>query len=78
MYEKARTSGGQPVKGPWTNHCVKIFVANRENEDKPEGDPNGKDPDGLCKAVAVTALLAGKDGLMEKVKECVNTVQVWS
>ncbi len=76
VYEKARTEGGSPLKGPWTNHCIKIFVANRENGDKPEGDPNGKDPDGFCKAVAVTALLAGKDNLAAKVTECVNTCQV--
>ena len=78
IYEKARTGGGSPIKGPWTNHCLKIFIAKRENGDKPEGDANSKDPDGLCKAVGVTALFAGKgtDVIKEKVKECVVTCQV--
>lgn len=76
VYEKVRTQSESPKKGPWTNHCIKIFIANRENEDKPEADSSSKDPDGTTKAVAVTALLAGKDGLMDQVKKCVNTAQV--
>ena len=77
MYENARTQSGSPVKGPWTNHCIKIMVANRENGVTPAADKNSKDPDGLCKAVALAGLLGAKEGTMvESVRECVRTAQV--
>lgn len=75
-YEKARTQSKYPLNGPYTNHCIKILVANRENETEPAADPSSKDPDGLCKAVAVIALLSGKESLVKAVKACVNTAQV--
>lgn len=77
-YEHARTQSGSPVKGPWTNHCVKIMIANRENGMEPAAEKNSKDPDGLCKAVALAGLLGpdGKGALLERVRECVQTVQL--
>ena len=76
MYEDARTQSGTPIKGPWTNHSLKIFIANREAGTKPEADANSVDPDGLCKSIVVVSLLSGKDSLLEAVKECVKTTQV--
>ena len=78
IYENARTQTGKPVKGPWTNHCMKIFIAKRENGEKPEADANSKDPDGLCKAVPVIALHSGKDSLSKEVTKCVQTIQVYT
>lgn len=69
MYEKARQQSGTPKQGPWTNHALKIFIANRENEDTPEADPKSEDPDGLCKAIALV-----RQG---DIKACVNTTQVY-
>lgn len=71
VYEKARQQSGTPKQGPWTNHALKIMIANRENGDTPEADANSKDPDGLCKAIA---LVRQPDG---NIKPCVNTTQVW-
>lgn len=77
VYEDARMQSGKPVKGPWTNHCVKIMIANRENEVTPAGEKNSKDPDGFCKTVALAGLLGEvENGLDVKVCECVKTVQV--
>ena len=75
-YEAARNQSGYPIKGPWTNHSLKIFIANREAGTKPAADPTSGDPDGLCKSTVVVSLLSGKDGLLEAVKECVKTTQV--
>lgn len=75
-YENARTQSGSPINGPWTNHNLKIFIANREAETKPAADPTSADPDGLCKAIIVVALLGGKDGLLDSVRDCVKSTQV--
>ena len=76
IYEKTRHQSGQPKKGPWTNHNLKIFIANREDDRQPEADPTSKDPDGLCKAVVVIASLSGTASVLDKVGECVGTTQV--
>ena len=67
---------GKPINGPWTNHCLKIFIANRENGTTPEGDNGSKDPDGLCKAIGVVGLLSGKDSLIDSVGQCIKVAQV--
>ncbi len=76
IFEAARNQSGSPIKGPWTNHCVKIMVANREAGKKPAGDTGSKDPDGLCKSIAVAALFSGTPNLKDGVEKCVNTCQV--
>ena len=76
IYEDARQQSGSPVKGPWTNHCLKIMIANRENGQSPEGDPKSQDPDGLCKAIALVCLLGGTGDYSDKVEGCVQTAQV--
>ncbi len=76
IYEKVRQESGQPKKGPWTNHNLKIFIANREEGRKPEADPTSQDPDGLCKAIVVIASLSGTASVLDKVGECVGTTQV--
>lgn len=77
MYEQARTQSGSPIKGPWTNLCLKIMVANRENGVEPAADKKSKDPDGFCKTVALAGLLGSEEGaLLDNVRECVQTVQV--
>ena len=76
VYEKARQQSGSPIQGPWTNHCLKIMIANRENGVTPAGDKNSKDPDGLCKAVALVGLLTDVDNITDKVPDCVQTAQV--
>ena len=48
------------VQGPWTNHCVKTFLALREAGVKPPTDGYSVDPDGIVKSIAVVALLSGK------------------
>lgn len=75
IYEKVRQQSGQPKNGPWTNHSLKIFIANREEGRKPDADTTSQDPDGLCKAVVVIALFSGKGDLLNKVAECVATTQ---
>ncbi|XP_064384497.1 crystallin J1C-like [Halichondria panicea] len=75
IYEKVRQESGQPKKGPWTNHNLKIFIANREEGRKPEADPTSQDPDGLCKAIVVIASLSGTASVLDKVGECVGTTQ---
>lgn len=77
VYEKARQQSGSPIQGPWTNHCLKIMIANRENGVTPAGDKNSKDPDGTCKAVALVGLLTDVDSIMDKVTDCVKTAQVY-
>ena len=64
------------MKGPWTNHNIKIFLANREKGHTPAADPSGSDPDGLCKAIVVIGLLSGKPELLDAVENCVKTTQV--
>ena len=46
------------------------MIANRENGDTPEADAGSKDPDGLCKSIA---LVQQPDA---SVQPCVNTTQV--
>lgn len=75
IYEEARKQSSHPIKGPWTNKSVKIFLANREEGDKPEADPGSKDPDGLIKSIAVIALLYGKPELFEAVLKNLNITQ---
>ena len=75
-YEDARKSTERPVKGPWTNHNIKIFLANREKGATPAADPSSADPDGLCKAIVVIGLLSGKPELLDAVEGCVKTTQV--
>ena len=76
IFEQARLSTEKPVKGPWTNHNIKIFLANREKGATPAADPSSADPDGLCKAVVVVGLLSGKAELLDTVEKCVKTTQV--
>ena len=53
------------------------MVAKREEGDKPAADANSKDPDGLCKAVALAGLLGGRGtGYDDEVVQCVETCQV--
>lgn len=75
-YENARQQTTKPLKGPWTNHNIKIFLAKRENGEEPDGDTGSKDPDGLCKAVPIIALLSGKPEVFENVVKCINTTQL--
>ena len=78
-YERVRLQTESPKKGPWTNHCIKIMVAKRENGDSPAVDEKGQDPDGFCKTVALASLLnntAEAYSLKDKVEACVKTVQV--
>lgn len=64
-----------PKKGPWTNHCIRILIANRENGDSPAADTKTVDPDGLCKAIALVG--QGKlESFEATIKACVNTCQV--
>jgi hypothetical protein len=74
VYEDARTQSNKPVQGPWTNHCLKIMIANRENGEVPGAEKNTKDPDGFCKTVALGGLNGSTP--LDSVKECVRTVQV--
>ena len=76
IYEEARKQTSRPVKGPWTNHNIKIFLANREKGASPAADPSGGDPDGLCKSIVVIGLLSGKPELLDAVEKCVKTTQV--
>ena len=76
IYEKVRQQSGQPKDGPWTNHSIKIFIANREEGRKPEADPTSKDPDGLCKSVVVIGQYSGQSNVLDKVAECVGVTQV--
>ena len=77
VYEETRKQSASPKQGPWTNHCVKVMVAKREEGDKPAADANSKDPDGLCKAVALAGLLGGRGtGYDDEVVQCVETCQV--
>ena len=76
VYEDARKQTSKPINGPWTNHNIKIFLANREKGASPAADPSGKDPDGLCKAIVVIGLLSGKPELLDAVEKCVKTTQV--
>lgn len=76
MYEEARKMTGSPIKGPWTNHNIKIFIAKREKGESPAADPSSADPDGLCKAIVVVGLLSGKPELLDAVEKCVKTTQV--
>ena len=76
VYEDARKQTSKPIKGPWTNHNIKIFLANREKGASPAADPSSSDPDGLCKAIVVIGLLSGKPELLDAVEKCVKTTQV--
>ena len=76
VYEDARKQTSKPINGPWTNHNIKIFLANREKGASPAADSSSKDPDGLCKAVVVIGLLSGKPELLDAVEKCVKTTQV--
>ena len=76
VYEDARKQTSKPINGPWTNHNIKIFLANREKGASPAADQSSKDPDGLCKAVVVIGLLSGKPELLDAVEKCVKTTQV--
>ena len=76
IYEKVRQQSGQPKDGPWTNHNLKIFIANREEDRKPEADPTSQDPDGLCKSVVVISQFSGQGNVLDKVAECVGITQV--
>lgn len=76
VYEEARKQTSKPINGPWTNHNIKTFLAKREEGETPAGDTGSKDPDGLCKAIIVIALLSGKPGMLEAVEKCVKTTQV--
>ena len=76
VYEKARKEKDYPINGPYTNHSLKTFIGNREKGKTPEGNEENKDPDGLCKAIAVVGLLSGKKSLIESVTKCTKTLQV--
>lgn len=76
VYEDARKQTSKPINGPWTNHNIKIFLANREKGASPAADTSSKDPDGLCKAIVVIGLLSGKPELLDAVEKCVKTTQV--
>ena len=65
-----------PVQGPWTNHCVKTFLALREAGVKPPTDGYSTDPDGIVKSIAVVALLSGKPEMLDAVEKCVRVAQV--
>jgi hypothetical protein len=78
-YEDARKQTGSPVKGPWTNHCLKDMIANREKGLKPGAESQTKDPDGLCKVIALAGLVKESEdesSVRARVTKCVNTVQV--
>ena len=64
------------VQGPWTNHCVKTFLALREAGVKPPTDGYSMDPDGIVKSIAVVALLSGKPEMLDAVEKCVRVAQV--
>ena len=65
------------VQGPWTNHCLKTFLALREAGVKPSTDGYSLDPDGIVKSIAVVALLSGKPKeMLDAVEKCVRVAQV--
>ena len=76
IYDAARRQSAKPVKGPWTNHSIKIFLAKREEGEKPESDTNSKDPDGLVKAIGIVGMYHGRQEMLDRVKECVEITQV--
>ena len=77
IYEDVRKQSANPKQGPWTNICLKIMIANREENVSPAGDKNSKDPDGLSKAVVLAGLLGGcGQNYDNQVEQCVETCQV--
>ena len=42
IYEDARKQTTKPIQGPWTNHNLKTFIANRENGVEPAADADSK------------------------------------
>lgn len=74
-FEETRKQKESPVKGCWTNHSLKIFMAKREEEEADQTDAGSKDPDGLLKAIAIVAMYHGRPELLAKVEECVRVTQ---
>ena len=42
IYEDARKQTTRPIQGPWTNHNLKTFIANREKGVEPAADAESK------------------------------------
>ena len=78
-YEKATQEAAKkqfPISGPWANGVVKKFVAKYAAKEKPYGDPDNNDMDGLISAIPVMVLFAGKPEMKDKVTETVKIIQV--
>ena len=77
IYEEARKQSDTPKQGPWTNHCLRTLISNREENVSPAEDTNSMDPDGLTKAVVLAGLLGGcGKNYDDMVVQCVETCQV--
>ncbi len=75
--EDVRKQNGHPKQGPWTNQCVKMMIANKEEGVTPAATGGSKDPDGLSKAIILAGLLGGCGSCYDdKVIQCVETCQV--
>ena len=78
-YEKATQEAAKkqfPISGPWANGVVKKFVAKYAAKEKPYGDPDNNDMDGLISAIPVMVLFAGKPEMKDKVTETVKIIQL--